>query len=133
MIHNPLIFERYRDSFRLYLAVHACASTTAIAEMFIVSVILFGQLALITCLESKDIFLYSVMLGGILLKLTAAWLHVSLAHWGESDAMVYFEEAKNLAAISHRFQDFINPQQIWGTEFIVSITACIQKFLGLSF
>ena len=146
MIHNSVISDRYLDPFRSLLAVaslpviaftclaaHACAPSTTIAEVFIVLVLLLGQIVLVTCLESRNTFLFSVMQVSLLAKVASAWLQVGMARWGVSDQLMYFYDGSQLAATSNTFFGVFDLENMWGTQLIVSVTACLFKLIGPSF
>jgi hypothetical protein len=49
------------------------------------------------------------------------------------DTVMYFNEGQNLAEASSTFLGVFDLHSIWGTYFIISVTACLFKLIGSSF
>ena len=118
------------------LIVHACVPTGVVAEMFVILIILGWQVSLVTCFESKNIVVFSIMLASLLLKVALGWLQLRTAQWGASDQLMYFDQGSRIAATSSTFQEVFTLKQMWGidsgTEFIISATAILFKLIGPS-
>jgi hypothetical protein len=149
MIHNSVISDMHLDSFRpLFVAAsllviaftcfiaHACALNGIIAEVLVIFFLLGWQIFAITCLQSKNIVVFSIMLVGLFLKLAAGWLQLGTAQWGASDQLMYSDQGNRIAATASSFQDFFTLKQLWGidsgTQFIISTTAILFKLIGPS-
>jgi len=104
----------------------------SIADALIVGVLLLSQIFLFAVLESGNIFLFVVMIIDLFMKVASASLQISTASWGKSDQLMYFYEGSKLAASTTTFQQLIN-WQMWGTQFIVDITASLYRVIGSSF
>lgn len=114
------------------LAIHECAPTTIVAKALIIVILVLSQVFLIACLQSHDIFVFSIMLAGLISKVVSASLQAHMARWGSSDALMYFDEGRNLADNSSTFWDVFNTHSFWGTELIAGVTACIFRSIGSS-
>lgn len=115
------------------MAAHTCVPEANTAAACIVFVLLLGHVFLVACLAAKNPFLLSVMLASLMLKAASVWQIASIARRGSSDALMYFNQGRAVAASSISPLDVFDPQRMWGTDFIVSITADLIKITGPSF
>ena len=117
----------------LCIIVHACIENTAASTTFIVSLCLLGEVFVVVCLEGRDLFLVSVMLVGLSFKIASACFIFATSRWNTSDALMYSEEGRRLALTSKSVVEIFIGRNVWGTDFIVDMTACIFRAIGPSF
>jgi hypothetical protein len=89
--------------------------------------------ALITVIARKNPFLFRIMIVALVVKLLAAWIYTALPAFQLSDVKgTYFDSAKQLAGSVTHLTDVFSLQQLWGTNLIVAIGACLFAVIGPS-
>jgi len=89
--------------------------------------------ALLAIITRRDQFLFTVMTVALVAKLFASWLYTVLPAFQLSDINgLYFDSAKQMAGSSITLTDFFSLQQLWGTNLIIAIGACLFSVIGPS-
>jgi hypothetical protein len=103
------------------------AAVIAIPSVIIICV------ALITVIARNNSFLFRVMIVALGAKLFAAWIYTALPAFQLSDVKgIYFDSAKQLAGSVTYLTDVFSLRQLWGTNLIIEIGACLFAVIGPS-
>jgi hypothetical protein len=90
-------------------------------------------ISLVAIIARKDRFLFAVMTAALFAKLFASWLYTALPAFQLSDINgLYFDSAKQMAGSFIHLTDFFSLQQLWGTNLIIAIGACLFCVIGPS-
>lgn len=88
---------------------------------------------LITVLARNNPFLFRVMVVGLVVKLLASWIYTALPAFQLSDVKgTYFDSAKQLAGSVAYLTEVFSLRQLWGTNLIIEIGACLFAVIGPS-
>ncbi len=89
--------------------------------------------ALIAITTRNNPFLFRVMLVALVVKLLAAWIYTALPAFQLSDVKgTYFDSAKQLAGSATYLTEVFSLRQLWGTNLIIEIGACLFAVIGPS-
>jgi hypothetical protein len=136
---NPLLFWRLIFGASSILSVlgclilKLCIPNQAAAELTLIVFLILANVLLTICAQPNNAFVSSVMIATLVLKISSALVQGGMARWGESDQLMYFSEGSQLASSISGWTDLFNWHHLWGTELIVSLSACLFKMVGSSF
>jgi hypothetical protein len=90
-------------------------------------------IALIAVIARNNPFLFRVMIVASVAKLLAAWIYTALPAFQLSDVKgLYFDSARQLAGSVTYLTDVFSLHQLWGTNLIIEIGACLFAVIGPS-
>lgn len=115
------------------LILKLCIPNQVAAELTLIAFLIFASVLLTICAEPNKVFVSSVMIATLALKIISALVQGEMARWGESDQLMYFSEGSQLASSIPAWTDLFDWHHLWGTELIVSLSACLFKMVGPSF
>jgi hypothetical protein len=99
----------------------------------IIPFIVVISIALVAIITRKDRFLFRVMAAALFVKFLAAWLYTALPAFQLSDIKgLYFDSARQFAGSATHLTDFFSLQQLWGTNLIIAMGACLFAVIGPS-
>jgi hypothetical protein len=103
-----------------------------VAVIVIPSIIIMS-VVLMTIITRNNPFLLKLMVVALIVKLVAAWIYTALPAFQLSDVKgTYFDSAKQLAGSVTHLTDVFSLQQLWGTNLVIAIGACLFAVIGPS-
>jgi hypothetical protein len=95
--------------------------------------IIVASIAVVALITRNDRFLFTVLMVALAAKLLASWVYTALPAFQLSDINgLYFDSARQMAGSSIHLTDFFSLQQLWGTNLIIAIGACLFSVIGPS-
>jgi hypothetical protein len=92
-----------------------------------------ASIAAVALITRNDRFLFTVLMVALAAKLLASWVYTALPAFQLSDINgLYFDSARQMAGSSINLTDFFSLQQLWGTNLIIAIGACLFSVIGPS-
>jgi hypothetical protein len=92
-----------------------------------------ASIAAVALITRNDRFLFTVLVVALAAKLFASWVYTALPAFQLSDISgLYFDSARQMAGSSINLTDFFSLQQLWGTNLIIAIGACLFSVAGPS-
>src|ERR1700730_12419951 len=103
-----------------------------VAVIVIPSIIMMS-VVLIAVITRNNPFLFIMMVVRLVVKLLATWTYTALPAFQLADVKgTYFDGAKQLAGSVAHLTDVFSLQQLWGTNLVIAIGACLVAVIGPS-
>jgi hypothetical protein len=128
------LFPVLMSAMALAIAIAVCLSIEGEFDgaVIVIPSVIIICLALITVI-ARNPFLFRVMIVALVVKLLATWIYTALPSFQLSDVKgTYFDSAKQLSSSVNYLTDVFSLRQLWGTNLIIEIGACLFALIGPS-